>query len=71
MGMNMAERLLKQGQDVVARGWYRRSPGPSVELRDVVAADGRRTRSFQWMAAYAASVLLIAAGVVVMLLGMA
>src|SRR5205085_6672930 len=26
------------GQDVVARGWYRRSPGPAMELREVVAA---------------------------------
>jgi uncharacterized RDD family membrane protein YckC len=55
----------------VARGWYRRSPGPRVELREVVAADGRRARSFQWVAAYAASGLLVLAGVVVMVLGLA
>jgi hypothetical protein len=59
------------GEAVVARGWYRRSPGPRVELREVVAADGRRARSFQWIAAYAASGLLVLAGVVVMVLGLA
>jgi len=59
------------GDEVVARGWYRRSPGPSVELRDVVAADGRRARSFQWVAAYAASGLLVLAGAVVMAFGLA
>lgn len=32
------------GQDVVARGWYCRSPGPKIELHGVVAADGRTAR---------------------------
>ncbi len=54
----------------MARGWYRRSPGPSVELREVVTDEGRRARSFQWVAAYAVSALLLAAGVVVMALGL-
>jgi hypothetical protein len=44
--------LLKAGryaeQEVLARGWYRRSPTPVVELRDISAADGTRTRSWQW-----------------------
>jgi hypothetical protein len=59
-----------QGRDVVARGWYRRSPGPVIELRDVQAADGRRARAWEWAARYAASVLLIVAGVVIMLAGL-
>ena len=59
------------GQEVVARGWYRRSPGPRIELRDVVATDGRKARSFQWIAAYAVSGLMVLAGVVVMLFGVA
>jgi Zn-dependent protease with chaperone function len=68
-GLFRAKEFL--GQEVVARGWYRRSPGPRVELRDVVASDGRRARSFQWIAAYAASGLLVLAGAVVMVLGLA
>ncbi|HEX2192271.1 MAG TPA: M48 family metalloprotease [Acidimicrobiales bacterium] len=59
------------GQEVVARGWYRRQPGPSIELRDVVAADGRRARAWEWVARYAASVLVAVSGVVVMLVGLA
>ena len=61
------ERYL--GQEVVARGWYRRSPGPVVELREVEAADGTRSRSWEWVVRYAISVLLALAGVVVTLIG--
>jgi hypothetical protein len=57
------------GQDVVARGWYRRTPGPVIELRDVRAADGRTARTWEWVARYAASILLAVAGVIVMLAG--
>jgi hypothetical protein len=58
------------GQEVIARGWYRRMPGPVVELRQVQAADGsRHARSFQWVARYAASALVLFAGVIVMLVG--
>jgi Zn-dependent protease with chaperone function len=58
------------GQQVVARGWYRRMPGPIVELRQVTAADGsKRARSFQWVARYAASGLVLFAGIIVMLVG--
>lgn len=59
-----------QGQEVVARGWYRRLPGPVIELRDVHAADGRRARSWEWVARYAGSVLLVFAGIALMLLGL-
>ena len=64
-----AERYM--GQEVTARGWYRRLPGPVVELRDVTAADGTRSRSWEWAARYAVSVLLAAAGVVLALYGIA
>ncbi|HSH58422.1 MAG TPA: zinc metalloprotease HtpX [Acidimicrobiales bacterium] len=64
-----AERYM--GQEVTAKGWYRRMPGPVVELREVVAADGTRSRAWEWAARYAAAVLLVAAGVVVALYGMA
>ena len=59
------------GQEVTARGWYRRTPGPGIELREVRAADGRHSRTWQWWASYAASAVLLAAGIIVALLGMA
>ena len=34
-----------QGKEVVARGWYRRMPGPAIELRDVHTLSGRKARS--------------------------
>jgi Zn-dependent protease with chaperone function len=58
-----------QGQDVVARGWYRRMPGPVIELRDVHAATGRRARAWEWVARYVGAVLLVLAGVALMLVG--
>ena len=64
-----AERYM--GQEVVARGWYRRVPGPVVELRDVIAADGTRSRSWEWAARYAVSALMVLAGLVVTLAGVA
>ncbi|HEX2063943.1 MAG TPA: hypothetical protein VHE80_05945, partial [Acidimicrobiales bacterium] len=63
-----AERYL--GQEVVARGWYRRAPGPVVELREVVAGDGTRSRSWLWAARYAGSVLLVVVGLVVAVVGL-
>ena len=68
-GLFRAERFL--GQEVVARGWYRRMPGPVVELRWVVATDGRRARSFTWIARLAGSVALVAAGLILGLAGLA
>ncbi len=59
------------GQEVVARGWYRRMPGPVIELREVWASDGTRSRTWEWMARFIASGLVLFVGVVVMLLGLA
>jgi hypothetical protein len=59
------------GQEVVATGWYHRSPGPTIELREVKAADGRQTRAWQWAASYAASAMLLAVGLIVALAGVA
>ena len=58
------------GQDVIARGWYRRSPGPMIELRDV-EADGKRARTWEWVARYAGSCLVFAAGLVVLFASLA
>jgi hypothetical protein len=44
-------------------------PGPLIELREVRAADGRRARTWEWVARYAVSVLLVVAGVALMLAG--
>jgi len=68
-GLFRAEAFL--GQEVVARGWYRRSPGPVIELREVRAANGRKARTWEWVARYTAAGLLVVAGVVVMLAGLA
>jgi Zn-dependent protease with chaperone function len=64
-----ADRFI--GQDVVARGWYRRMPGPVIELRDVVTTDGTKARAWEWAARYAASVLLVIVGLMVALAGLA
>lgn len=57
------------GEEVVARGWYRRGPGPVIELRDVRTTDGTRARTWEWVARYAGSILLTVLGVIVMLAG--
>jgi Zn-dependent protease with chaperone function len=59
------------GHDVVARGWYRRRPGPVVELREVSTDDGRRARSWEWLARYVGSAVVVVAGVVVLLVSLA
>jgi Zn-dependent protease with chaperone function len=59
------------GQEVTARGWYRRTPGPVVELREVTAGDGRHTRTWPWVASYALSSVLLVVGLIVALAGVA
>jgi Zn-dependent protease with chaperone function len=59
------------GQSVVAQGWYRRTPGPVLELRQVRAADGRSTKTWWWAACYTASAALLAVGLIVALVGLA
>jgi Zn-dependent protease with chaperone function len=61
-----AQRFL--GQEVLVRGWYRRGPGPYVELRDVTAADGTRSRCWEWLVRYAGAVVLVLAGMVAVVL---
>jgi hypothetical protein len=59
------------GQHVVATGWYHRNPGPVIEVRSVQAADGRSTKTWWWATCYAASGLVLAAGLIVALIGIA
>jgi heat shock protein HtpX len=55
------------GHDVIARGWYRRMPGPVIELRDVRAVDGsRRSRTWRWVTRYACAALIVAVGILVL-----
>ena len=68
-GLFRAENFI--GDEVVVRGWYRRGPGPTVELREVRAAHGGRARTWWWAAAYTVSVALILVGAVVVLVGAA
>lgn len=59
-----AERFL--GQEVLVHGWYRRDPGPLLDLRTIVAADGTRTRSWQWAADFVMSVVIVLVGFAVL-----
>ena len=49
----------------------RRLPGPAIELREVQAADGTKARTFSWVTRYVASGLVLVAGLIVMLVGLA
>jgi hypothetical protein len=51
--------------DVVARGWYRRTPNPVIELRELRATDGRRARPYLWLARFVAAGVLVGAGLAV------
>jgi Zn-dependent protease with chaperone function len=53
------------GQDVVVRGWYRRTPEPVIELRELRASDGRRVRPFLWLARFVCAGALVATGLFV------
>ncbi|MEW6475163.1 MAG: M48 family metalloprotease [Actinomycetota bacterium] len=67
-GLLRAEKFI--GQEVVARGWYRRTPGPSIELERVFAPGGLQARSFTVQARYAGSAGLLLIGVFVTLVGL-
>ena len=58
------------GQEVTVTGWYRRTPGPVVELGSLEGASGR-ARTWEWMARTAAAWVLVGIGVLVLLAGMA
>jgi hypothetical protein len=66
-GLTQVKKFM--GQEVVARGWYRRMPGPVLELRNVTAANGKRSRCTEWVFRYAGSVLVLVAGLVVLAVG--
>ncbi|MGZ4208235.1 MAG: zinc metalloprotease HtpX [Actinomycetota bacterium] len=59
------------GKQVVARGWYRRLPGPVVELREVRTDDGHLACGYTWVLRYIGSALVILAGFIVLLSGLA
>lgn len=55
-------------QEVLVSGWYRRSPGPVLELRELVPASGAGVRGWSWIADYSFAVGLIVAGGIGLLL---
>ena len=57
------------GEQVVARGWYRRTPSPVVELREVKIEGGQGGRCWTWISGYGLAWLVIAAGAVTLLFG--
>jgi hypothetical protein len=67
-GLARAEHFI--GKDVVARGWYRRRPGPMVELREISTSDGLYARGYSRVFRYIGSALVIAAGFVVLVAGL-
>jgi Zn-dependent protease with chaperone function len=64
------------GREVIARGWYRRTPGPVVELRQVRAVDGGTggrplANTWWYVVAYGLSAGLLLVGLIVALVGVA
>ena len=60
------------GCEVVARGWYHRSPGPVVELQEVREIDTERSaRCVMWRAKFGAAILMVVGGLATMAVGMA
>ena len=58
------------GREVTARGWYRRTPNPVIDLRELVAADGQPVRTWYWRVPLVVSWLLLAAGAAVLLISL-
>jgi Zn-dependent protease with chaperone function len=56
------------GRQVTVSGWYRRLPGPVVELRRIEGETGA-ARSWEWIARKAMAWVVVSAGVLVMLAG--
>ncbi|TMK21130.1 MAG: protease [Actinobacteria bacterium] len=57
------------GKQATVRGWYRRSPGPAIDLREVTTTEGMKARGYDWIIRYTASVIVILVGVGVLLGG--
>ena len=67
-GLFQAETWM--GRQVTVHGWYRRNPGPVIELASL-EGDGSRARTWEWAARTGAAFALVAIGIVVLLAGMA
>lgn len=58
-----ADRFI--GKSATVRGWYRRSPMPFVEVREIEVEGERTVRCYHYPAKYAGALLVIAAGLLV------
>jgi Peptidase family M48 len=60
------------GCEVVARGWYHRSPAPVIELRDVRTTDAARSaRCVMWRVKFGMAIAMVLGGLATMAAGMA
>jgi Zn-dependent protease with chaperone function len=60
------------GREVVARGWYRRSPAPVIELRAVRTLDSARSaRCVTWRVKFGVAIAMVVGGLATMAAGMA
>lgn len=62
-GFRKAEQFIDE--EVVVRGWYRRTPNPVIELRELATADGRTVRPGLWITRFVLAGAVIAAGLAV------
>jgi hypothetical protein len=63
-GLTKVRELM--GEDVIARGWYRRTPSPVIEIRTVTTVGGRSHSCWEWTVRYAGAALVVLAGLIVL-----
>jgi Zn-dependent protease with chaperone function len=68
-GLTRARKFL--GKQATVQGWYRRAPGPAVDLKRIETVDGLKARGWDWIVRYTLSALVVVIGVAVVLAGSA
>jgi hypothetical protein len=68
-GLLRAEAFV--GEEVTAQGWYRRGPGPVIELRRVTATGGRQARCYTAGVRHTLAWVLVVAGILTAVGGLA
>ena len=54
------------GKQATVRGWYRRSPGSAIDVKEIRTVDGLHARGWAWMLRFAGSVAMVLVGVMVL-----